>query len=289
MACLLPWYIKDQDKHPAIKTIRAFPEKLNEFRTYMQFSRPKDKKDNWFRLHIATNIEPVHLTSTETSDTSDYFDSMDGQAFLTAVQGSDDPVSLGIFMYSGAFLDHVRLENEVRKAIPQYTQKKIDFAFGFRSKKNKALEYYKNHSSYRPWVMAENQPIHVEVDKHQATAFKRLLYGMYNATEAKCPGGYNIRLLPDQSMMRSGRAGTQKRIRNEIKHQQVVHSLILVTSADISDLDKPFTANGNEYTLRGLVMDMTFPLVPKQGTKGVKLFHLVDMAPSGKDALQGLV
>ena len=48
---------------------------------------------------------------------SDWYDTNDSAAHEASVQESDDTIPLGDFMYSGSFLNQVRVQEQIKKAI----------------------------------------------------------------------------------------------------------------------------------------------------------------------------
>jgi hypothetical protein len=88
--------------------------------------------------------------------------------------------------------------------------------------------------------------------------------------------------------MRSGTRGARDRINMLRKHQANVMSLVVLKSFDIKDIIKTLNYNHNSYSLRQLLLDVTFPLSnPKK--KVPKLFFMVDYAPSGPNKEKGAV
>ena len=72
------------------------------------------------------------------------------------------------------------------------------------------------------------------------------------------------------------------------KHSAVAGSLVLIQVEDIKYLDHPIPQAADSSvigkTLRDVVLELTFPLVPTPGQKVSKLFHSIDFATSGRDA-----
>jgi hypothetical protein len=64
---------------------------------------------------------------------------------------------------------------------------------------------------------------------------------------------------------------------------------VVLKSYDIKDIDDSQGCNHGSYTLRELLLGVTFPLVPKKKRSAPKLFFTVDYASSGQDKDKGAV
>ena len=202
-AILLPWAIADMDNHVPIRKPEDIPEKASEMRIYADRFRPMSDRTMWIKLHWACEENVDDFTSGRNSNTSDWFDDNGAKGFPCTVQDSDDPVELGVLLYSGDFVDPVRVENEIRKALGQRK-----YSFGCRIKKCFEIVVDKD---MRPtdWIMADNRLIHIECDRKHARALKTALYTLYNKTDDrfKRPGQDNFRMLPAKTLIKSGPAG----------------------------------------------------------------------------------
>jgi hypothetical protein len=201
-------------------------------------------------------------------------------AYLTAVQGSDDTVDLCDFIYSGPFSNATDFE----KCLKSLLQGK-GFKFGCRLKKTKELPEAKN---MRDWLLKPNMMIHLEVDRSQVRSLKAVLYQLFNKQDCVRPRGYNFRVLPDKSQLRTGTKGDADRVRMLRKHQANTMSLVVFKTEDLRDLDVPYEWQGNRYTLREVLLGLTFPLF-KTGRSAKKLFFTVDYASSGADKARGTI
>jgi hypothetical protein len=72
------------------------------------------------------------------------------------------------------------------------------------------------------------------------------------------------------------------------KHQANVQSLTVFKSYDIKEIGEPPKWNHGEYTLRQLLLEVTFPLITNK-TNPPKLFFTIDFAASGADKDKGVV
>ena len=145
--------------------------------------------------------------------------------------------------------------------------------------------------------MADNQMTHVEADRRQGKVIARYLCHRYNNTENNPgrPGSYNFRFLPDKQFATGGTRSEADRQNMVRKHSAVISSLELLQGDEIKYLDSPIQPSASTSTdaptkpqdlrtLRDIILDLTFPLVPKKNQKITKLFHSVDWARSGRDA-----
>jgi hypothetical protein len=261
--------------------VPELPSLPSEIKKYADRYVPKKDKDMWIKMHIGYTNRIEDLISGQDSNNADWFDDNESQGFYCMVQDSDDAVPLGDLLYSGQFIDHVRLKDQIEKQIAAYG--KGPFSFGCRPKRQNEITQVDRP---RNWTMADNQPIHIECDRKDSKALKPVLYHLFNKTNDryKRPGGYNLRLLPDSSIIRSGPDGQKLRVRTFRKHQGVINSLQLISTYDIARMDSPFAQNGTSYTLREFINTFTYPLKPEPDDKTQPLFHSVDWATKGADA-----
>jgi hypothetical protein len=157
------------------------------------------------------------------------------------------------------------------------------------------------------YIMANNSPIRIEVDAAQAKKVNTYCYRRFNRMTSGVPrpGYCNLRYVPDKRFITTGIKGDQDRANMLKKHQAVVSSLKLLRTEEIKNLDTPAlinmtedayeahadamatstaNADGKKTTLRKVLMELTFPLAPKDGQKVTKLFHSVDFATTGPTA-----
>jgi hypothetical protein len=126
--------------------------------------------------------------------------------------------------------------------------------------------------------------LHLEVDRVQAKSLKNDLYHLFNKMEDNKvrPGGYNFRVLPDKSQMRSGTRGSRDRVKMLRKHQANMQSLTVFKSYDIKDIDEVQAYNQGSYSLRQLLLEISSPIVTTKPNPP-RLFFTVDYAASGVD------
>lgn len=284
---IVPWKMSGTGK--PIREDDDFPDKLQEFSsTYSDRIRVRSKGTVWFKLRVATNLSPESLTSVGDSITKYWFEDNAAGAFLCTVQESDNTVDLGDMLYSGPFIDNVRLTKVVKELYKAWY--KEDLLAGCRPKKNTEIPVDKE-STNTNWTLAENQPIHFEVHEPQAQNLKRLLYQTFNKVtnpEGR-PGGYGFQFLPVKTMMMTGTDGIKARIRAQSKHKAVIKSLVLIKNISIRSLDKVVKERGSTTTLRKEILKITYPIDSAHIANPPKLFHTVDCAPSGSDCDQGVV
>jgi hypothetical protein len=281
--CILPWKLDNMDSLPAITKTSEIPTKMSEFKkTYAEGIRPKSNSTCWFKMRIAGSEDPVHFTSTNGSETQDFFTDTSHLAYLCTVQESDNTVDLCDFMYSGPYSNAADFEETLRRALHPRIYK-----FGCRLKKSKEIQEPK---AVKDWLLKPNMVLHLEVDRAQAKALKNTLYHLFNTIDATKPrpGGYNFRVLPDKTQMRSGTRGARDRINMLRKHQANVQSLSVFKSYDIKHIDEVQKCNHGEYTLRQLLLEITSPIITTK-TNPPKLFFTVDFAASGTDKDNGVV
>jgi hypothetical protein len=71
---LLPWSEASQTTTPAIYSLQLFPTKMSELRPYVDRLRAKSNSKNWTKLNLCHQVDPIHLTSEDNSDISDWYD-----------------------------------------------------------------------------------------------------------------------------------------------------------------------------------------------------------------------
>ena len=293
---LRPWKIKSTAGE--ITDPENLPTQINDYKEYADRLRILANRDCWFKVHFACNGFPSNLTSNMDSASHHWFQDNQAAAFLAVVQDSDDTIDLGHLMFSGPFIDHVRLTEQIRKECTRIDPKK---KFHFGCKPKKLAEIPKSEGKFTNWTMADNQPIVIEVDKQQARPFKNILYRLFNKQPNSLlrPGGYNFRILPDKQLVLQGSDSLRMRTKILRKHQAVIQSLTLLKSDDIQELDSPITVAGYVHTLRSVIQEFTYPLgdqnsssnsgghKPTSAAKSA-LFHSIDFAASGTDMLCGV-
>jgi hypothetical protein len=279
-ACIYPWRLAEMDTHPAITQVNEIPKKMSEFKKiYAEGIRPKSNSTCWFKMRVGSTEEPVHFTSTNESNTQDFFNDTSHMAYLCTVQDSDDTVDLCDFIYSGPFSNPNDFQETLKATLKE--KFKRSYRFGCRIKKSKEIQEPK---VVKDWLLKPNMLLHLEVDRRQAKSLKNDLYHLFNKMEDDKirPGGYNFRVLPDKSQMRSGTRGDRDRVKMLRKHQANVQSLTIIKSYDIKDLDEIQECNHGTYSLRQLLLGISNPIVTKKKNPP-KLFFTVDYASSGAD------
>ena len=271
---VLPW---DKNHWRSVPIIQRAEEvcimSLSTFRSYTDQFRPATGKNCWFRVAFALTMEPQHLLSGDTSDTSSWFADNNAAAFPVAVQGSSDTKVLGVFLYSGGFTNAERLKQALQEAAAKrFPQRERPLRLGCRLTRNSEVQ----KSEETSWTMAENQMIVLEVDTADERLVKTLVYETFNKiTDAKKrPGGYNLRFLPDKKIAKAGSGGAASRQNSLRKHSCVIQSLHLLRSSDIKALDKSVKINSSHYTLREIIHGLKFPLVPDDDEPFSPLFFL---------------
>jgi hypothetical protein len=279
-ACIYPWRLADMEKHQAITQPKDIPKKISDLKkTYTEGIRPKSNSTCWFKMRVGCTEDPIHFTSTNESNTQDFFNDTSHLAYLCTVQESDDTVDLCDFIYSGPFSNPSDFQETLRKTIKD--KFKRNYHFGCRLKKSKEIEEPK---AIKDWLLKPNMLLHLEVERSHAKALKNDLYHLFNKMENNKirPGGYNFRVLPDKSQMRSGTRGARDRVNMLRKHQANVQSLTVIKSYDIKEIDEIQACNHGTYSLRELLLSISYPIVTKK-TNPPKLFFTVDYAASGVD------
>ena len=287
---ILPWNTKDTSTlHPLTEPGIICMMEISKFRSqYTDRFRPKLKQNCWFCMAIAHTCPSQHLLSGNLSNLASWFDTNDCGAWLCTVQGSDDIVQVGDLLYGGPFINVAR----VTHSLQQLCESVCKSALKFGCRISKSSEIPRVDARPSNWMLAENQIIKVEADRRDVKTLKHVLYKYLNKQPdfRLRPGQYNVRFLPDKAQMLLGTKGALTRINTLRKHSAVIRSLTIVKSADIKHLDLPVTINGIEYTLRSVILGLTFPLHPPDGEESPRaLFHSVDIPSHGSDAERGIV
>lgn len=285
---IVPWKEEEMTKYPAITKAKNFPMKLSEFKPYADRFRPKAKAGVWLKMRIAANTPGENFTSKDGSDAQDWFDDEGALGYLCCVQNSEDVVEVGYFVYSGAFIDVVRLQAEILKEL-EAGKADTEWKIGCRVKRCVELEKT-NEGGH--WCLANNQMVAFEADRKQAKSIAGKLTRRFNPQEdgplpvMQRPGNYqHLRFLPAPEFVRQGTRGKTNRNAMLRKHQAIVQSLDLIINEDIKKLDEETKMPSGEIkTLRSILMNLTYPLAPKPGQATRPLIHTVDFAASGRDA-----
>lgn len=277
----LPWSFDAWESLPPIvdpKAVASMP--VSKFRPYTDGFRPKPAKPCWFTMAISSEA-PQHLLSDDSSDTSGWFDDNRSGAFLCAVQDSDNTIPLGDLLYSGPFVNLERVTASIQKWCLDRFKKTLKF--GCRFKRNPDIP---KADSQRPFLLAESQIVHIEVDSADAKHLKKIMHSGFNKRNDNPmlrPGSYCFRFQPDKKQMRPGTDGDKTRNNCLRKHSSIVTKLTLITSFDIKELDKPVASNGQEYSLREFLLTLTAPGQSKSDGSPRPAFHTVDRSCQGRD------
>jgi len=287
---LLPWKCDDKDTVP-IADLTLFPTTITALKPYADKLRIKNNSTTWFMMYIGSDIPPENITSARDSPLAHWFQDNGAGAYMATVQNSDDTVDLCDLVFSGPFVDHVRLTDLITKLSKLKLRREL--RFGIRPRINKEIP--KSKGKFTNWTMADNQPLHVEVDRQDATALKALLSAAFNkkgVDRNKRLGQYPFKLVPTKENLTMGTAGQVKRQNTLKMHQALIQSLTLITSDQIKYLDTQMTIHGEQWTLRKYLCEMTFPLynpeeednIDEEIKKPNYMFWTMDWAPSGPDA-----
>ncbi len=283
---ILPWKDKDLKTHKAITNPREIPDKIANFRAYVDRAKPKLNSDVWFKVHVACDVATMNFLSKESSSASSFFDAIECGSFFATVQDSDDPIEVAFLLYLGAFTDTTRLTSLLREASKKYNQGK-EFRLGARVKKHKDIPASKE--GFQDWIMAGNQIVTIECHRSEAPLVKTFLYKVFNENQVKTRlGHYNARALPVPSQINSGSHGNVTYVKSLRKHQAVMNSCKVAKSHAISSLTATIKWDGKEYSHLDILHSFTFPLCPAENEKSSSLFHCIDFASAGKDMAQGV-
>jgi len=141
------------------------------------------------------------------------------------VQESDNTVDLGNMMYTGLYTDAPRVITLIKDAWKRVHPTAEPLMIGGRAKNHKEIKYDGRFS-----ITVPNQPIHMEVDKAQASRAKRLLVLLFNkAKERQQRPGYLVtRYIPAVGL--AGSSAKESRVNNLYKHKAAISSLTLLVS-----------------------------------------------------------
>ena len=105
---LLPWLINKRNALPLISDPDQLTKmKIADVRHYADKLRPTNNTNCWFKMALTYSIHIDHLTNANSSNTTGWFDRQNCVAWPCSVQGSDNPKTIGDFVYSGTFVDTV--------------------------------------------------------------------------------------------------------------------------------------------------------------------------------------
>jgi hypothetical protein len=132
---------------------------------------------------------------------SGWFDDNKSAAYFCTVQESSSTKVFGELLYSGPFLNTDRLHKVIQV---ECVKRKQSLCFGCRPRKNPDI--VRPEGSKGDWILAENQPVVIEVDVEDEKILKAIVYTTFNKiTDFKLhPRGYNIRFLPDKKASSTG-------------------------------------------------------------------------------------
>jgi hypothetical protein len=193
----------------------------------------------------------------------------------------DNTVPLGDLLYSGPFVNLDRVAASIQKWCLDKCKKTL--RFGCHLKRNPDIP---KSDSARPFLLAETQIVHIEVDSAHAKLLKKALHAGFNVCDKSPmmrPGSYGFCFQPDKTQMRPGTDGEVKRNKCLRKHSGIIQKLTLITSFDIKELNGPIVTNGQEYSLREFLLTLNVPGQSKADGSPCSAFHSVDRSCQGKD------
>ena len=283
-AILMPWQIKDSKDTAAITNPTNFPDTYLDLKKYMDRWRPKKNSTCWVKVRVATDLEPSNMTSIDGSVMAAWYDEYECKGYLCPIQDADKSETIGAFLYSGHFIDHHRLNQEILNELKLRNNNKT-WKIACRTKTCKEIDTQEKHTG--PFTMAFNQLVHVEAESTQARWVNQVVYSRFNRDNNNPgrPGGYNLRYIPSKTFIKTGTDGEKRRREMLMKHVAVVKSLVLIQSEEVKNLDQIYTDpfDASEGTLRSFLAGLTYPLAPKENQKVSPMFHSIDMAASGHD------
>ena len=196
---LLPYKEADLANLNAITSVKDIPNALSLLRPYCSKLKLKLNSHNFFGLHLAHDVPPIHIYSKEGSDSRDVGEDDNHGCFEVACKDSDDPVSIGTFMYSGKFLNSENLQQDIQ-AYCKTKPTTSHLILGCKHKKDKTLASAADDTGTRnsDWMMADDHPIWLEVHRPHAAAAMRIMHDQFNniADPRLRLGGHNIKFLP---------------------------------------------------------------------------------------------
>jgi hypothetical protein len=150
-AAILPWKVTAQETecpitNPDMVTLMEVSKFPN---IYADRFRPKLKQNCWFRLAIAHTKPSQHLLSGNLSNMASWFDNHDSGAWMCTVQGLDDTVSVGELIYTGPFIDLVRVSAQIHEACKLF--KGANIKFGCRVGRNSEIPLAEDRP--RSWIL----------------------------------------------------------------------------------------------------------------------------------------
>ena len=287
----MPWTEANSKEKVAIVDPEGLPESFSDWRIYVDRCRPKKNSDAWVKVRFATNLKAEAFTSNTDNEVSFFYDEHECAGFLCPLQNSDQSTNTGLLLYSGPFIDHVRLthclEEELRGSYPGKEWK-------IAARVKRCMEIEKPEVNHN-WVMTPSQVVYIIADSAQAKQVNGYLYRRFNKTQKENnperPGGYELlRYLPSKDFVTAGSQGLRHREEMVKKHVGVVSSLRLSETLDISKLDAvrdvthlQLPDGVTHMTLRKDLMLLKYPLVPREGERTSNLIHSIDWAASGRD------
>ena len=287
---IMPWNEADSAKHGGITKVHDLPTKFGDWKLFLDRCRPQKDKDCWMKIRFAGSMEPEQYTSLNGSGISFWYDEHEHRGYLCPIQNSDRPKAVGLFLYSGAFIDHIRLTECIRQEM-LLKRRNVDWKIGVRVKK--CMDLTANETPHpNGFLMQDTHMAHVMADASQAKDIAMVLYRRFNdkTKNPGNPGGYDFRFLPEKEFTTTGSNGLKNRQDMLKKHRCVQASSRVLTSIEIKHLDletdiSHLDMDTQIMTLRCEMQAWTYPLVPEAGqTATQKLIRTVDFAASGPDA-----
>ena len=258
--CLIPWKIASN--LPIIYSLVSAPHSWHGLKQYGKCGMNRDGKDGWHSFHFGTAREDTsYMTSLGDSDCGDWFEE-GRQSYPCSVQDSDNAIDGGYLQYSSPSTDHHRFIECLQAIATRLYGRKL--RIGAKSRRFRTTD--RDSKPQNPWNMAENQPVHIDVDKDDADLLMEITARfMATPNRMQTIGWYGFKFMASPELSKNRSGSVDLRSACMAKHQLIVSNLARCTESGIRRLDEPFIdphGKSAPVTLREIILEITNPPAP---------------------------
>ena len=162
-----------------------------------------------------------YISSLRNSDCADFFDEGQG-CYPALVQDSEDPIEAGYFCYSTPSTDVVHLVELIQEISIRLYQKRL--RLGARSRQLKSED--KNYRTKNEWKIAENQPVHIDIDREDAQMLLSIM-GRFMGVQDRMHtlGFYGFKFIPVDNLCNNRSGSVDLRHACTAKHKLIISNM----------------------------------------------------------------
>ena len=278
---VLPW--EDDDIFP-IQGPEDWPNNsMAMIRKFMPGTSPRSEGTIFTSIRIASSIDPRSMTNEfGVGEMNWWFEARrpkatnkEGLEYTTrfrmekkALQVAKS-VKIGDLVFTSPLVNASRLYNSVNPLIQALAKEdnkgEVKWAFDTSEINYEVIIDKKQQSgTTRRYPLVSNRPFRIECEITHARWFAEKIKNAFNkVTERKHrPGILDARVVLDPAYMLCSSTGLENRKAMFTKHKLFMESVEMIDCSIISNLDSVYHHASGRTTLRKMIMELTYPLVP---------------------------